>query len=290
MKMTVTNPKKLAANLFWELLCCVIYALGVHCFTAPNHIAPGGVTGLATLANYLWSMPIGVVTMAINLPMLFLAWKFLGRTFTTRTFVTVAMLSLVMDLLMPMIPTYTGNPILAALFGGVCNGAGLGLVFMRGSTTGGTDIGSRLLQLKYPHMPVGRLILLLDAVVLALAAVVYRNIETLLYGMIAIYTSTQVIDKVLYGMDSGRLLIVMSEHHREIADQIIARVGRGVTFLNGEGAYSGQQRQVLLCAVRNHQYYRIKTIINEIDPKAFLIAAEASEILGYGFNPLNSKK
>lgn len=284
------TPTKMAANLFFELVGCVLYAVSVHCFTAPNHIAPGGVTGLATLANYLWLLPIGVVTMAVNLPLLLLAWKFLGRQFTIRTFVTVAMLSTVMDVVMPMIPTYTGNPILAALFGGVCSGAGLGLVFMRGSTTGGTDIGCRLLQLRYPHMPVGKLILAMDAIVLALSAVVYENIETLLYGMITIFTATQVIDKVLYGMDSGRMLLVMSDHPREIADQIIARVGRGVTFLQGEGAYSGQKRQVLLCAVRDPQYYRIKAIINEVDPNAFLIAAEASEILGYGFNPLNTKK
>jgi uncharacterized membrane-anchored protein YitT (DUF2179 family) len=195
-----------------------------------------------------------------------------------------------MDTLMPLLPTYVGNPILAAIFGGVCSGAGLGLVFMRGSTTGGTDIGCRLLQLRYPHMPVGKLILVLDAFVLILSAFVYNNIETLLYGMISIFTATQVIDKVLYGMDSGRMLLVMSDHNREIADQIIARVGRGVTFLQGEGAYSGQQRQVLLCAVRDPQYHRIKAIVNEVDPNAFLIAAEASEILGYGFNPLNTQK
>ena len=284
------NHTKLAANLFFELVGCIVYAVGVYCFTAPNHIAPGGVTGLATLANYMWQVPIGLVTLLINLPLLLLAWKFIGRGFTVRTFVTVAMLSTVMDTLMPLLPTYVGNPILAALFGGVCSGAGLGLVFMRGSTTGGTDIGCRLLQLRYPHMPVGKLILVLDAFVLILSAVVYNNIETLLYGMISIFTATQVIDKVLYGMDSGRLLLVMSDHHREIADQIIARVGRGVTFLQGEGAYSGQQRQVLLCAVRDPQYHRIKEIINEVDPNAFLIAAEASEILGYGFNPLNTQK
>lgn len=284
------NPRKIAANLLFELVGCILYSVGVYCFTAPNKVVLGGVTGLATLANYLWSSPIGVVTFLINLPLLLAAWRFLGRQFTVRTFITVIMLSGVMDLLMPILPTYTGDAILAALFGGVCCGAGLGLVFMRGSTTGGTDIGCRLLQLRYPHMPVGKLILLLDAFVLALSALVYENIETLLYGMIAIFTSTQVIDKVLYGMDSGRMLLVMSDHSREIADQIIARVGRGVTFLNGEGAFSGAQRQVLLCAVRSTQYHRIKTIVNEIDPNAFWIAAEASEILGYGFNSLNSKK
>ena len=284
------TPQKLAADLLVELAGCVLFAVSVLCFTAPNHIAPGGVTGVATLVNYLWQLPIGTVTFLINLPLLAAGWKFLGRTFIQRTFVTLVMFSTVMDLATPLLPAYVGDPILAALFGGVCSGIGLALIFMRGSTTGGTDIACRLIQLRFPHLSVGKLFLIFDGIVLLLSAIVYRNIETLLYGMITIFTSSQVLDKTLYGIDSGRMLLVMSDHSREIADQIIARVGRGVTFLDGEGAYSGLERKVLLCAVRTPQYYRIKTIVNEIDPEAFLIAAEAGEILGYGFNPIGSKK
>ena len=284
------TPQKLAADLLVELAGCVLFAVSVLCFTAPNHIAPGGVTGVATLVNYLWQLPIGTVTFLINLPLLAAGWKFLGRTFIQRTFVTLVMFSTVMDLATPLLPTYVGDPILAALFGGVCSGIGLALIFMRGSTTGGTDIACRLIQLRFPHLSVGKLFLIFDGIVLLLSAIVYQNIETLLYGMITIFTSSQVLDKTLYGIDSGRMLLVMSDHSREIADQIIARVGRGVTFLDGEGAYSGLERKVLLCAVRTPQYYRIKTIVNEIDPEAFLIAAEAGEILGYGFNPIGSKK
>jgi len=284
------TPQKLAADLLIELAGCVLFAVSVLCFTAPNHIAPGGVTGVATLVNYLWQLPIGTVTFLINLPLLAAGWKFLGRTFIQRTFVTLVMFSTVMDLATPLLPTYVGDPILAALFGGVCSGIGLALIFMRGSTTGGTDIACRLIQLRFPHLSVGKLFLIFDGIVLLLSAIVYQNIETLLYGMITIFTSSQVLDKTLYGIDSGRMLLVMSDHSREIADQIIARVGRGVTFLDGEGAYSGLERKVLLCAVRTPQYYRIKTIVNEIDPEAFLIAAEAGEILGYGFNPIGSKK
>jgi len=287
MTLQKFDGKKLLYDTLWETAGCVLFSVGIHCFTAPNHIAPGGVTGLATLINYLWGFPIGTVSLLMNLPLLLLALRFLGTNFTWRTARTVVILTIVLDLLMPSAPAYTGDAILAALFGGVFTGAGLGLVFMRGSTTGGSDIACRLLQLRYPHMPVGQLVLLLDAAVLAASAVVYQNIETLLYGMITIYTSSQVIDRVLYGMDSGRLLIVMSEHTREIADQIIERVGRGVTFLDGEGAFSGKHRQVLLCAVRKVQYHKVKTIVNEIDPQAFFISTEASEILGYGFNPLN---
>ena len=282
--------KKIGLDVLGDIAGSLVFAVGLHCFTVPNHIAPGGVSGLSTLANYLWNAPIGLVSFLINVPLLLLALKFLGRSFTLRTLRTVAIMSIVMDVVIVPVPVYTGNTILAALFGGVCMGAGLAIVFMRGSTTGGSDIVSRLLQLKYPYLPIGRLILFIDLAVLLLAALTYRNIETLLYGMIAIFTSTRIIDSLLYGLDSGRLLIIMSEQPQQIADEIIARVGRGVTFLNGEGAYSGISRKVILCAVRNQQYFRIKRIVNEIDPEAFLVVTEANEILGYGFNPLTKTK
>lgn len=288
--MGESKLKKMSLDLLFDILGSVVYAVGLHCFTVPNRIAPGGVSGLSTILNYLWGAPIGLTSFLINVPLLLLAFRFLGRAFALRTLRTVVVMSVLLDSVAPFLPAYTGNPILAALFGGACMGAGLALVFMRGSTTGGSDIVSYLVQLKYPYLPIGRLILLINVAVLLLAALAYQNIETLLYGMIAIFTSSQVIDNLIYGMDSGRLLIVMSERPKEIADEIIARVGRGVTFLNGEGAYSGLSRKVILCAVRNQQYFRIKKIVTEIDPEAFLIVTEANEILGYGFNPLNRRK
>ncbi len=290
MKQGGLSAKKIAVDTIYEIIGTIIFSVGIYCFTAPNDIAPGGVSGLSTLANHLWEVPIGTASMALNLPLLFLAFRFLGKNFTLRTFKTVAILSFILDFVMPFAPVYRGNEVLAALFGGVCMGAGLALVFMRGSTTGGTDIAIRLFQLRWPHMAVGRLLFIIDLVVLVLAAVVFQNIETLLYGMIAIYTSAQVVDSVLYGLDSGRMLMIMSDKHTELAEAIIDRVGRGVTFLEGEGAYSGTSRKVLLCAMRNHQYYRIKSIVYEIDPAAFLIATEASEILGSGFFPLDVKR
>ncbi len=284
--MDKNEVKKLLGDIPFDAAGCFIFSIGLFCFTAANEIAPGGVSGLATIANHLFGIPIGTVSFLLNVPLLLLALRFLGRRFTVRTLKTVAILTLMLDVVMPMIPVYHGDPILAALFGGVFMGAGLGIVFMRGSTTGGADIASMLIQRSFPHLSIGRVILAVDFVVLLLATITYRNIETLLYGLIAIFTQTKMIDSVLYGIDSGRLAIVVTNREQEIADVIINQLGRGVTFLDGVGAYRGEKRRVLLCAVRTQQFARLKKIVYGIDPTAFVIATEAGEILGDGFKPM----
>lgn len=277
---------KLLGDIPFDLAGCFIFSIGLYCFTAPNEIAPGGVSGLSTLVNHLFGIPIGLVSFLFNIPLLLLALRFLGRYFTIRTLKTAGILSLILDVIMPFIPVYHGDPILAALFGGVCMGVGIGIVFMRGSTTGGADIASMLIQRKFPHLSIGRVILVTDFMVLLLATITYQNIETMLYGLIAIFAQTKMIDGVVYGIDSGRMAIVISNKEREIADTIMAQLDRGVTFLEGEGGYKGEKRRVLLCAVRAQQFARLKKIIHAIDPAAFVIVTEAGEILGDGFKQL----
>ena len=279
--------EKLLGDIPFDLVGCFIFSIGIYCFTAPNEIAPGGVSGLATIINYLFGIPIGLVSFLFNIPLLLLALRFLGRHFTIRTLKTSAILSLILDLVMPFIPVYVGDPILAALFGGVCLGVGIGIVFMRGSTTGGSDIVTMLIQRRFPHFSIGRVVLATDFLVLLLSTVVYQNIETMLYGLIAIFAQTKMIDGVVYGTDSGRMAIVISTKEREIADTIMTQLDRGVTFLEGEGGYRGEKRKVLLCAVRAQQFARLKKIIHAIDPAAFVIVTEAGEILGDGFKKLS---
>ncbi len=281
------RAKSLILDIAYDIVGAFMYAVGIHSFLSPNHIAPGGVSGLSVLVNYLTGWPLGVLVLVLNIPLLLLAARFLGMSFTLKTLKTVAIMTVMLDVVMPLwLPVYEGNPILAALFGGVAMGAGMGIVFMRGSTTGGSDIASRLIQLRFPYMQIGRVLLLVDVVVLALAAIVYRNIETALYGMISLFTGSRIIDSLLYGLDTGQLCFVISEKNREIADEVMKQLDRGVTLLHGEGAYRGDGKKVLMCAVRKQQSYRLRAIIHEIDPTAFMIAADAGEILGHGFRPL----
>ena len=191
------KAKEFALDLLYTVAGAAILAVGVSCFVGPAQIAPGGVSGLSILVNFLTDLPVGAVNLAFNIPLILLAWKFLGRRFTLRTLVTVLIQSVLMDVITLWIPVYTGERIMAALFGGVASGVGLALVFMRGSTTGGTDIVSRLLQLRYRHLSIGRLLFLVDVVVLLLSVAVFRNIEAGLYGMIAIFASGKVLDNIL---------------------------------------------------------------------------------------------
>ena len=286
--------KEKAKGFVMDVLCDalggIIFAVGIACFVGPAQIAPGGVSGLSILVNYLTGLPVGTVNLGFNIPLLLLAWCFLGRVFTLRTLRSVFIQSVMIDLVSLWLPAYTGERIMAALFGGVAVGAGLALVFMRGSTTGGTDIVSRLIQLRFRHVSIGKLLFMVDTAVLLLSVAVFRNIETGLYGMITIYTSNRILDGILYGLDTGKVVLVISEKNQQIAQQVMDRLERGATFLQAEGAWSGQEKKVLLCVVRAVQCYRVEEIVRAADPDAFLVVMEANQIAGEGFRPITSDK
>lgn len=278
--------KRTALDGLFYLMGSVLYALSVNIFTAPNQIAPGGVTGVATLLNFLWGAPIGTMILLVNLPLLIAAWFRLGKAFTVRTLIVTVLSSVIIDATAPFLPVFRGDKMLIALFGGVLAGAGLGLIYMRGATTGGTEVVARLLERKFRHIPIGRLILLVDALVVAASALVYRNVETALYAMVLIFVSTSLMDALVYGGDKGKMLLVMSMREQEIADAVLERMERGVTMLNATGAYTGGDRRVLLCAVRRSEMYELRSLVTDIDPGAFMIVVSTDEVLGEGFkNP-----
>lgn len=286
-RLTAAQVKIWTIDVLYDLVGASIYAVAVHMFTAPNHIAPGGVTGIATLVNYLFSgAQIGTVSLIINIPLLMLSYRFLGKAMTMKTLKSVLIMALMMDFSGLFLPPYTDNPLLAALFGGVGIGAGLAIIFMRGATTGGTDIAARLLQLKYPHIPIGRAMMLVDCVVLGASFLVFGTLEAALYGLIAIFTCSRVLDSLLYGMDVGKMALVVSDKSEEISRQIIDQLDRGATLLAGKGAYSGQERYVVMSAVRKNEFHKLKKLVCEIDPSAFIIVAEVGEIMGEGFRSI----
>lgn len=276
-------------GLFY-LLGSVLYALSVNIFTAPNQIAPGGVTGIATLINYLTGFPIGTGILLVNLPLFLASWRILGRGFTLRTAAVTVLSSVIMDIAAPLVPPFQGDKILTAVFGGLLAGTGLGLIFMRGATTGGSEIVARLLERRFRHIPIGRLILIVDAGVVAAAAAVYRNLESALYAVILIFVSSVVMNRLIYGGDTGKMLLIMTRKEREVTDAILETLQRGVTILNAQGAYTGDQRKVLLVAVRPSQVYTLRTLVYDRDPGAFLIVVSADEVLGEGFKPVEEER
>lgn len=279
----------LAIDLLYDIVGALIFSIGIHSFIASNKIAPGGFSGLSIVLNYLTGLPIGTLNLILNIPLFLMALKCFGKETTFKTLKTVVIFSVVMDSIVPYLPVYKGDYILAALFGGVCFGTGIAIVYMRGTSTGGTDTASKLIQMKFPFLPIGRLLMLVDLSVLLFGAFVFRNIESLLYGIITIFTSTKTLDSVLYGLDSGKLCLIISEKEEEVAAHLFGKMKRGITYLIGQGAYSGKPKKIILIAVRQPQFYRVKEIVTEIDPKAFIIVTEAGEIFGSGFRSVNSK-
>ena len=271
------------------LLGSVLYALSVNIFTAPNQIAPGGVTGVATLLNYAFHLPIGTMILVINLPLLIAAWYKCGAAFTVRTLIVTVLSSAIIDGTARFLPPFRGDKILVALFGGVLAGAGLGLIYLRGATTGGSEVVARLLERRLRHIPIGRLILLVDAVVVAAPALVYKQLERALYAMVLIFVSTSIMDAIVYGGDTGRMLLVMSRKEELLCRKILEEMGRGVTLLNATGAYTGEDKRVLLCAVRRSEMYQLRTLVQDCDPDAFLIVVSTEEVLGEGFKRIEQK-
>ncbi|MEG2038619.1 MAG: YitT family protein [Oscillospiraceae bacterium] len=285
-KKVIEQVKTFSIDLVYDIVGGFLYAVAVNMFSSPNRIAPGGVTGIATLINYIFGAPIGTVTMLINIPLLLISYKVLGKLSTLRTLKSLLIMTIMVDVVTISIPPYKGDMILACIFAGVLMGLGHGMVFLRGSTTGGSDIVNRLIKIRLPHISIGRLGLCFDTVVLILAAIVYGNIENALYAMIAMYVSSKMTDSLIYGLDKGKLLYIISDRSPEIGKEIIKQLGRGATLLNATGLYSDKERRIVFCAVRNHQYPAVKKIAYNIDPYAFIIITDAGEILGQGFRKI----
>ena len=268
------------------LLGSALYSISVNSFTAPNHIAPGGVTGISTILHYLYGFPIGTLILLFNIPIITVGVIKLGVKFLAKTIIATVLISVLVDFLYIFLPVYRGNTILVALCGGVLSGSGLAVIFLRGGTTGGTDIIARLIHLKYPHFSMGRIILALDFIVISLAAIAFQSLESALYAMIAIFTASKIIDNVLYGADKGKVLMIVSEKPIELAQEIMLKLARGVTIIDGVGAYSSKKKEIIFCAVRRNETAKLHKIIRDVDIMAFTVALEAGEIIGEGFKKI----
>lgn len=284
MHLTKETAKNGAIDVLFWLVGCSCYAFSTAMFTAPNHIAAGGATGLAIVLNYVApQIQIGTWSLIINIPLFILAWRVIGLKFIFRSAIVTAMLSLVIDLFSLFVPAYTGNPLLAVVFGGVCNGAGLALIFLRGATSGGSDILARVIRIKIQHIPMGRMILFIDCVVILISGFVFKSLESVLYALIVVFISSKTIDSILYRTGSGKLLMVVTDNARKMSDAITSEMHRGVTLLPVRGGYTGKEKSMLIIAVRNNEVSNAYRIIHEFEPKPFIIISDAGEILGEGF-------
>lgn len=278
------KQKELAKDIIYDFLSALIQAVGIHCFIEPCRIAPGGASGIALLINYVSGLPVGTLTLIINIPLLLSSYLFLGKQVTFKTMKTVVIMSAVLDLFVaPIFPQYIGDRLISSAFGGIFVGAGLALVFMRNSTTGGGDILAKLLQKKYPYMQTGHALMIIDLVIIGASVIVFRGIEAALYGLISMMCTTQTIDAILYGMNKGTMVTIVSPKNREIAEAIMAKMNRGTTFYKSMGGFSKKDGETLMCVIDRKQFYLVKAIVDSIDSRAFVIVSETKEVYGEGF-------
>lgn len=282
--MTKHTPSRLVRDYIWITLGAVIYSLSFDWFYVPNEIGFGGITALGMILNRLIpGLPIGTVVLVLNIPIFLLGWKLLGGHTLVSSLFAMAATSILVDLIAAAYTFPPMDPMLASVFGGLTLGVALGMIFSRGATTGGTDLVARLLKIPFAWLPVGKLLLLVDLSMLLAVAAAFRSLESGMYGGIALYISTVIMDNVLYGLDRSKVAYIVTSNPRPMAAEIDKQLERGTTFLHGEGSFTGQDKLVLMCAFKQRQIVPLKALIHELDPDAFLIVCNAHEVLGQGF-------
>ena len=274
-------------SLLLATLGASLFALAVVFFYDPSRIAPGGVTGFAVIISHLFPViSTGTIVFVMNIPLLVLAWLRFGKKFVFLTIYATTLSSLLMNILEPFaaqIVPLSDDLIVAALCGAALDALGIGLVYRSGGCTGGTDIIIKFLRQKYRHIRTGSMTLMVNTVVVTATLIAFRDFEVSVYSAIAIMVSSTLLDRVLYGGDSAKLIFIISNRHAEITEAFLTKMELGVTLLTGEGAYFKKQTKVILCAARKHTFPRIRDIVKECDPNAFMIISSATEIFGEGY-------
>ncbi len=278
--------KRIWKEILWAGTTAIgsaLFALGFAMFLIPNDINTGGISGLAMILRELLGFgSIGTLTLLMNIPLFLIGGLKIGKRFFAGSLIGMVVSSVLMDLF-ALIPFATPEPLIGGLYGGVLCGAGLGMVFMAGASTGGSDILVRLLKKKYRNLPIGSISIMFDAMVVLLTGLVFRDISKALYSGVVVFVCGQVIDAVVYRFDYSRVALIISKEHEKIAKAISDQLDRGATYLHGSGSYTHQNIEVVLAVVRKGQLAELKELVMDIDENAFVIVQEAHQVLGDGF-------
>ena len=280
------NVRLLLRNLLMIAVGSAIFSLGFDLFLEPAGISCGGVSGIAMLIVYATKskfLTVGILSALINLPLFFFGYHKIGKLFFFGSLLGMVVTSVGFDLFARILPIPKTEPLVAAIFGGVIIGAGLGIVFIAGASTGGVDIVARLLKLKFRNFPIGKILLCMDLCTAVATGIVYGEFNNTLYSVITLVLSSFVLDKVVYGMDYAKVALIISDRYEEIAQAIDTQLDRGVTLLHGQGFYLRSDKFVLLSAIKRKQLAQLKDLVMSIDPSAFIILQDAHQVLGDGF-------
>lgn len=289
---------KVWKSYLWIILGSFITAVAINVFLVPYRIAPGGVSGVATVVFYLSNgkFPVGATMLILNIPLFIAGFRYVGGRFAVRTLFSTVLLSVMVDIAAPFTKVFVedvllklekapSNPdlLLYAIFGGFLMGTGLGIVFKSGATTGGSDLAAKIVNHFIPDLTMGQLLLFIDTSIIILAAAAFKSFLLALYAIVTLFISSKVIDAILEGVNYAKAVFIISDYPDLISDKILKDLDRGVTSLNGTGVYTGSDKRVLLCVVQRGQIPLLKDIVKNADEKAFIILTDIREVLGEGF-------
>ena len=285
-KNTIT---RLVVDVIVDIVAACLISAGVYTFAANAGLPLSGFTGIALIINKLTGFPMGTMILILNIPVALLCYKVLGKRYFFNSIKSMAIVSLFIDFVAPMFPTINVDKMLTAICTGVLCGIGYGLIYMRGSSSGGTDFITLTIKSRRPYMSIGKIAFAIDAIIVIIGAIIVsKNITGMIYGMIVAFIASTVVDKLVYGLNSGKMTLIVTDKAEEVAEAINATVARGATFLKAQGSYTEENKNVVMCACSNKQMYLIKDAIKEVDPAAFMIVVDSSEVMGEGFEKKSS--
>lgn len=267
-------------------LGAVIYAAGFRLFLYPHSIVVGGLTGISMIINFMSGLPVGIMVIVMNIPLFAISWKRFGLGFIILSLFSMILSSLLTDAFGLLDWSITDEPLLACIYGGLIKGLGLGIIYSTGGSTGGSDIVAKFLRLRYPYVNFGTLLLLLDVAVVLVFTLCFKRYDSAMYAIIAMFISSKTIDFVLYGVSNSKVCYIISDASEEIKHAINENLNRGVTILHGAGAYSGKEKDVILCVIKRQQIVEVRSIIKRYDENAFVIMSDSREVFGRGFSSI----
>ena len=277
-------------NLLLEILGCFISAAGIYSFAVAAEVPVTGIAGISAILYRLFGLPMGLSNVLINVPIVILSYKLLGRSFLLRSLRCMILFAVFTDYLLPVMPVYTGNRLLATICGGVVGGIGDALIYMQNSSTGGMDFITMAIKAKRPHMPFGNLTFGAALAVILLNGVVFRDVDSIIYGLMFNFIVAAVINKMMFGFSSSMLALIVTDDGKAACEEIDRVADRGSTILQGRGGYGGQPKDVVLCACSNKQLYEIEHAVQALDPGCFIIMLQSNEVQGEGFRRLELGK
>lgn len=283
MKHYKNKLQELIVQLLWELVGSIFIAIGIYNFAVQAEFPMTGFSGISIILYQLFNVPIGLSTILLNIPVAIICYKLLGKKFFISSIRCMIISSVIIDYIAPLFPVYEGSRLLAALCTGIFGGIGYALIYCRNSSTGGSDFIIMAVKALRPHLSIGNIAFCSDIGIILIGGIIFKDVDGIIYGMIVNYIFAIVTDKIMYGMNSGKMSLIVTEHGEKICQVIDDVSQRGSTILHGQGGYQGDKKQIVMCACSNKEMFTVQQAVKEVDPLSFMIILESNEVHGEGF-------